>query len=400
MGTRRPVLPRSLLAMSGLLATLAMTAGSVWLAVASLQEGTDFDPASGQGLAGLTLGLCYALVGWLIASRRADNPLGWVYLAIGLSQVGESFISLSAFRGLVLSPGSIPGADALSWLGTFAWVPGFGLFFSFSLLLFPTGQLPSRRWRPVAWLAVVALLLLSVPMAIAAWPLRGAALVGVGDAQPPDWANTLQLAGLLSLFLVGIASVISIVARWRHSAGLERQQLKWFTWALVPVVGVIALSAFVTYPPLVWVLVALFVTPVLPLAIGIAVLRYRLYEIDRIVSRTLSWAIVTGLLIGVFTAGVVGLQAALAGVTQGQILAVAASTLIAAALFQPARRRVQRAVDHRFDRARYDGERAAALLADRLRYEVELDAVTGGLVEAARDALRPDGSHVWLRTSR
>jgi hypothetical protein len=313
-----------------------------------------------------------------------------------LSQVGEPFFGMGSFRGLVLSPGSIPGADVLAWLATFAWVPGFGLLFSFSLLLFPTGHLPSRRWLPVAWLAAIALVLLGVPTAIAAWPLRGPGLVD-GSTVLPDWANALQLIGMIVLLLVAAASVASIIVRWRRSDGLERQQLKWFAGAVVPVIAVIGLSAFVTYSPAVWAFVAVFVAPILPVSIGMAVLRYRLYEIDRIISRTLGWAVVTGLLIAVFAIMVVGLQALMTGFTQGQTLAVAASTLVAFALFAPLRRRVQRAVDRRFDRARYDGERTAAAFADRLRDDVDLDAVSGDLAATAAVVLRPDAIAVWLR---
>jgi hypothetical protein len=151
--------------------------------------------------------------------------------------------------------------------------------------------------------------------------------------------------------------------------------------------GGVNISAFVAYAGIL----------LMPIAIGMAILRYRLYEIDRIISRTLSWAIVTSVLVAVFAGLVVGLQAALAGITQGQTLAVAASTLVAFALFQPVRRRVQRAVDRRFDRARYDRERTAAAFADRLRTEVDLEAVAGDLTRSVDGALRPRSLVLWLK---
>jgi hypothetical protein len=396
MRSRRMPRGPSLLAGAAAALTIVLAVGSLVFAGAYLRDGAPIDAGAGQMLAELTLGASYAVVGWLIASRRSGNPLGWVYIGIGLSQVGEPFFGMGSFRGLVLSPGSIPAADVLAWLASFGWVPGYGLLFSFSLLLFPTGQLPSRRWQPVAWLAALALVLLGAPTAIAAWPLRGPGLVD-GTTVPPDWAVTLQLIGLIGLLLVAAASVVSIIVRWRHSEGLERQQLKWFAGAVVPVIVVIGLSAFVTYPPAVWVLVAVFVTPVLPLSIGMAVLRYRLYEIDRIFSRTLGWAVVTGMLLALVAILVVGLQALLAGFTQGETLAVAASTLVAFALFAPLRRRVQRMVDRRFDRARYDGERTAAAFSDRLRGDLDLGTVSGDLATTAAIVLRPDSIAVWLR---
>ena len=135
-------------------------------------------------------------------------------------------MGLVSLYGLVIAPGSIPGADLCSWTGTWAWAPGFVLLLSFSLLLFPDGCLPSPRWRPVAWLAVAAGGLLAIPQAIAAWPHRGAPLLD-GSAIEPDWASTLQVIGLLAMAVVAILSIASIVVRFRHAVGLERQQLKW-----------------------------------------------------------------------------------------------------------------------------------------------------------------------------
>jgi hypothetical protein len=390
---------RGALAAGAVVLTLAMAAGSLALAALNLGAGATFDSAAGgQLVAELMLGSSFAVVGWLIASRRAGNPLGWIYLAIGLSQVGEAFLALAALYGLVAAPGSIPGADFLAWLGVFGWVPGFGLFMSFSLLLFPTGRLPSRRWRPVAWLAVVAMVLLGTPTAIAAWSHRGPDLIS-DSVTVPEWANTLQAVGLLLMTGVAIASVGSIVVRFRHSSGLERQQLKWFTWAVAPAVAALVLSAN-GYSPIVWVFVAFVIAPLLPLAVGIAVLRYRLYEIDRIVSRTIGWAIVTGTLVAVFALVVVGLQALLAPWTENNTLAVAASTLVAAALFAPLRGRVQRAVDRRFNRSRVDAERAVSAFASQARDGVDLGQLRLAVVTTARGAVAPSTAQLWMRDER
>lgn len=198
--------------------------------------------------------------------------------------------------------------------------------------------------------------------------------------------------------------VAALVVRWRRGSTLERTQIKWVAAAsVVLLVGEIAsLLTFDPTNPLgnpITFAAATLCTAVVPLAMGVAILRYRLYEIDRLISRTIGWAIVTGLLVAVFAGAVVGLQALLAGFTQGQTLAVAASTLVAFALFQPVRRQVQRAVDRRFDRARYDAERTAGAFADRLRDETDIETVTADLTATTRAALAPAGLGIWIRRS-
>ncbi len=203
------------------------------------------------------------------------------------------------------------------------------------------------------------------------------------------------------LVLVGVG-LAAMLARARRATGLVRLQYRWLIAALVLIVASTVIWAVATFtlsmdsfgPAFVPVLLAY---AAVPSAIAVAVLRYRLYEIDRIISRTLSWATVTAVLVVVFAGLVVGLQAALTSVTQGQTLAVAASTLVAFALFQPVRRRVQRAVDRRFDRARYDSELTAAAFAERLRTEVDLEAVAGELTGSIERALRPSSLQLWLR---
>ncbi len=201
------------------------------------------------------------------------------------------------------------------------------------------------------------------------------------------------------LFVLAVAGVVSLFLRYAASTGLERLQYRWFLAAIVVVVvatasWVILTFAFQAYPAAV---LAAFVYTAIPIAVTIAVLRYRLFEIDRIVSRTIGWAVITTLLTGVFVAVVVGLQTILTTFTSGNTLAVAASTLIVFGLFQPVRRRVQAAVDRRFDRARVDAERTVEALAGRLRDDVDLDAVRAEVIDAVDSALRPTTSGMWLR---
>ena len=199
---------------------------------------------------------------------------------------------------------------------------------------------------------------------------------------------------------LGLA-VAGIVVRFRRSQGVERAQMKWFLAAVALLAVVFPLSFATDIGPADLIdLVSVLVGTLLPLAIGVAILRYRLYEIDRLVSRTVAWAVITGILVAVFAGGVLALQALLSDVTQGQTLAVAASTLLAFALFQPVRRRVQRAVDRRFDRGRYDGQRTVEAFANEIRNEVDLPRLRESLAATAHDAVRPAAATVWLRVHR
>ena len=392
-GTRRR------LATAGTIITLGAVAACLVLGVAiGRAGGPDAFPTA--VIAILNMGATYAVVGWLVASRRSDNPIGWVFLGIGLSQAIEGLAGLGTTYGFVIVPGSLPLADLLSWVGVWAWVPGFMLLVTFSLLLFPDGRLPSPRWRPVAWLSVATMLLLGIPVAIVSWPLRGVTLAtgsldGLGGAV--DVAQQIQFIGILLIPVVALASVASLAMRFRRSAGQERQQLKWFTYAAIPEIGVLVAASFVTFPPVIALLVAFLIVPLLPLATGVAILRYRLFDLDRIVSRTIAYAVVTGLLVATFAGSILLLQAVLAPFTQGQTVPVAGSTLAVAALFQPVMRRVRRAVDRRFDRARYDAEQTAAAFSERLRSEVDMTTVATDLTGTIETALAPASIGIWLR---
>jgi hypothetical protein len=385
------------------LVALALEAASLVLMVPNSAVGS-LETLGFNGVGGAILGLTYPVVGWLIASRRRHNAIGWIFLVIGLSQAGTAFVGQYATFGLVASPGSAPFADVASWLGTWLWVPGFVLLFVL-ILVFPDGRLPSERWRPVLWLAVLAGALVLVPTAIATWSYRGPTLM---ESVPPGAeadplvaiALTLSTIGSLLILPVGLAAIAGVIVRFRRSAAAERQQIKWFATAgAVEVLMLLTMSAVVLPYPL-DVLTAVVVVPLVPIATAIAILRYRLYEIDRIISRTIGWAIVTGVLVTVFVLVVVILQAALAPVTRENTLAVAASTLVAFALFQPVRRRVQRAVDRRFDRARYDGRLTAAEFAQRLRAQTDLSAVVGDLDRTAAASVSPMSLAVWIRPSK
>ena len=332
--------------------------------------------------------LSYSVVGAILAVRRPGNPIGWMILVIGMGYAFSLFTTEYVGRSVALGA-NLPGYRVVDWMSS--WVPTVmvGLAVMWVPLLFPDGHLPSPRWRPFAWLAAI-----------------GFAAQATTDARTVDGLlpNPIEVEGpmvdaiglLASAFVVGLLlAILAVIVRYRRSRGAERQQLKWFLAAA----GYLALALpFLggTKLDVAWYLLEVGLIA-LPIAIGIAILRYRLYDIDRLISRTIGWALVTGILGAVFVAIVLALQALLAGFTQGETLAVAASTLAAFALFQPLRRRVQVAVDRRFDRARYDGQRTVDAFAEELRDKVEYVDIDHDLHRAIHDTVRPAHVGVWLR---
>jgi hypothetical protein len=341
-------------------------------------------------------------VGFILRLRVPANRVGTLQYVGGLLLASV----LAAWMATVLLEASNGPSDVLAGL-TALWgyvMLPIAIVVAFTAIgvYFPDGHLPGPHWRiPIAVL-VGALALSSVITSLTPFPVAGnLALNPIAVAGIPvalsGFANILTGVALIGSF---IAATTATIVRWRRSQGIERAQMKWFAGGFS-----IAMTLFTAS----WgsdiggnVIDALSVMgmSLIPIAIGIAVLRYRLYEIDRLISRTIGWTIVTGLLVAVFGAGLLGLQTLLAGVTQGQTLAVAASTLVAFTLFQPLRRLVQQMVDRRFDRSRYDGERVAATFAEQLRREVDLGRVSAGLVAAAHSTVRPEAASIWIRGRR
>jgi hypothetical protein len=326
------------------------------------------------------------VAGFVLASKRRANRIGWLFLVAGLGLGLGGFSNAYALHALVADPGSLPAGLAFGWLANWIWVTPVAML-AFLFLLFPAGQLRSRRWRPAAWFAGGAFALTTVWMLIAA---------------TSSWAHPFTSAShgltallfLLSAFLISAAllvSVAALVVRFAKSSGEERLQLKWCAAAALLLV-VIFVASIWSNSAVVNVLQSLaFVC--LYTAIAIAILKYRLYEIDRIISRTLAYAIVTGLLVGVY-AGLVLLATQVFRFHTP--VAVAASTLAAAALFNPLRRRVQQAVDRRFNRARYDADQTVATFAARLKDTVDRDSVRDDLATVVGQALEPAHVSVWI----
>jgi hypothetical protein len=279
-------------------------------------------------------------------------------------------------------------------------LPAVFLLFASVGVFFPDGRFPGPRWRgpyvASALLLLVGLVLQSIAVppndsGVASSPFH---IAGV----PPvvsELGAALAIGGVVAGLLLAVASVI---ARFRRSAGVERQQVKWLVAAAVLIAILFPISYLAEFGPQGLLdIVGLLCGCLVPIAVGIAVLRYRLYDIDRIVSRTLSWTLVTAGVVALFFVLVVGLQGALADVTQGETVAVALSTIVAAALFQPVRRRVQGAVDRRFDRAAYDATQTVLDLTTQLRDEVDLTRLEGDVLGALDDALHPTRRSLWIR---
>jgi N-terminal 7TM region of histidine kinase len=329
-----------------------------------------------------------AVIGFVLASRRPENRIGWLFLAAGLTLSVSTFSGQYGLHALVADPGSWPAGRAFAWLSNWlSLIPA--VILAFLLLLFPTGYVRSRRWRPAAWFIGGVLGFTTVWLLIAATSLWAHPFTsGQG------WSGVIGLLFLITAVLLSAAllvGVAALVVRFAKSSGEERLQLKWCAAAALVLVVVFVASIWVNSAIVNVLQSVAFVC--LWTAIAVAVLKYRLYDIDQIISRTLAYAIVTGLLVGVY-AGLVLLATQV--LTIKSPVAVAGSTLVAAALFSPLRSRVQRAVDHRFNRARYDSDQTVAAFAGRLKDAVDLDSVRNDLAEAVDQALEPAHVSVWI----
>jgi hypothetical protein len=354
----------------------------------------------------LLAGLAWASVGALLVIRRPDNAVGWVMVPVGvgyvLSQVSVALAFALAAGGTAQSAylAQIAGwvTILLQLVSVFQVAIGF---------IFPGGRAQSSRWAGfmrIFWVfaGVVVVISLTQP-----GPLQLIPALENPFGFGPDLRGGRQISPLIVAFIVVVFAtlLVSMVTRYRAADRVERQQLKWFVLALgLSAIGLgVALSeAIVIDRPAnpIGLTVFVFAGALVPMAIGIAILRYRLYEIDRIVSRTIAYGIVSGVLAIVFGSVVVTLSAALATFAQGQTIAVAASTLAAFAIFQPVLRRVRIGIDRRFDRTRYDAERTITKFSDRLRDEIDLAHLSRDLDATIRDAIAPQSFGIWLREGR
>jgi hypothetical protein len=358
----------------------------------------------GDGVVAGVIGVPCAVVGWAVTRRQPRNPVGWLFMIAGISMflttAGGDYGYLTYRLGHHL-----PLAPAGLALAAF-WGPSLVLF-GFTVLLFPDGKVSPGFWRAAlaVYIALFGSFILAIAVAVgtalAAHPVSVDTTAGLTAVDhPAGWFSAAQSLLGLGTVVLSLVFIARQVLSWRRADGDRRQQLKWLaSGAAVTIVSLVLATGFSTPGRATTLLGVIgnlgwFGVAALPVSIGVAILKYRLYEIDRIISRTLAYAIVTGLLVGVYAGLVLLAQQVL---RFSSPVAVAASTLVAAALFNPVRRRVQHTVDRRFNRARYDADRTVTAFAARLQDAVDADAVRADLAGVVHAALEPSHVSLWLR---
>jgi hypothetical protein len=346
---------------------------------------------------GILNALVLPLIGALIVVGDRHHLLAWLLIVGGVFLAVYNLAAQYAPLALGLTSRrlSLPGGDLASWLTGWTNVPGIVILAVFVILLFPDGRLPSRRWRPVAWAGAVVLVVPTVILAVGYWPLRGPQLITQEGSQPP-LVGAMFWTAFQGALLLGAISVVALVLRFRRAGAVQRQQIKWFAYGAALS---IPLSLFPEARP--WGPYLEFLGTVLLLAgLGIGIFRYRLWDIDRLVNRTLVYGLLTALLAGVYAGLVLVLGQLFGGIgTDTPSWAVAGATLAVAALFQPARRRIQQTVDRRFNRRRYNAATTIEAFSIRLRDQVDLDTLSAELLAAVDQTMQPASASLWLRPS-
>jgi hypothetical protein len=373
--------------------TIALLVSSDVLAVATGTGGI------GSDLFIWGIAVVFGATGSLIAARHPDNPIGWLFLVASVSAGIGNLSGAYAQYYVATRNGPALLGEAAAEYGELSWMPFMLLPATFLLALFPDGHLLSRRWRPVAWCAAIGM-------------AGGFVVSGIFPGPIPDYPQLMNPFGIdsplidplngLTLLLTAIGmfgSSISLVLRFRRSSGEQRQQIKWLALAgVVAVVTIVLGTASYEKVGETWANAVMMLSVMgLPAAATVAILRYRLYDIDVVINRALVYGALTATLAGTYLVSVLLLQLVLESITQGSGLAVAASTLAAAALVRPARARIQAIVDRRFFRRKYDAAQTLAQFGARLRDEVDLDSLTGELRRVVAETMQP--AHVSLWTS-
>jgi hypothetical protein len=387
-------------------AAVALTlAGLVFLA---LNGSTETPNSIGSPLVDgvfAVLFLSFATVGALVSARQPRNPIGWLFLGGGLAAALEEPLLGYSTYALVTEPGSLPGAAAAALVADAVWLPSLASATLFMFVLFPTGRPPSPRWRPFIWfftldMAVYVLATLLNPGGLYFFPAvdnpLGIEAAGESLQTAVDFASPILFVSLL-------LGLVALVLRFRRSDGVERQQLKWIVYvaavfvALTPLLIVLGEREVELGGVLVSDLVFTILVCSVPVAVGVAILRHRLYEIDVVINRTLVYGALSATLAAAYIGSVLLLQLALSPLTEQSDLAIAGSTLAVAALFRPLRARIQELVDRRFYRRRYDAARTLEGFGARVRDQVELDALGAELRGVVAETMQPAHVSLWLR---
>jgi len=342
-------------------------------------------------------------VGTIIVSRRPHNPIGWILCAIGFLWASNIFSGLYAIQALVTSPGSLPAGEVAAWVATWVVWPAFGLL-AYLFLLFPDGRPLSPRWRPLLWINGIVIAVCTTIRALIPGPIAG--LEGIRNPLGIEgYGGRLEFVGELLFYVIDVlvlVSVVSVFLRLRHARATTRLQIEWLAYAaaVLGIVVMISLVGDLLFGGFGWwlFLVVILAFLGLPISIGVAVLRYRLYEIDIIINRTLVYGSLTAMLVLVYAGCVVGLQYVLRALTgEASQLATVASTLIVAALFNPLRRRTQGVIDRRFYRRKYDAAKTLEEFSTKLRDETNLDSLNAELLTVVRETMQPEHVSLWLR---
>jgi hypothetical protein len=349
-----------------------------------------------------TITFAFAVAGQVIATRHPTNAIGWLCLAVSTSAALGRLSGAYAAYWLATGAGSDGLGQAAAWYGTISWIPFILVPATFLLLVFPDGHLLTARWRPLAWCAVFGIAGALVATGLNPGPLEDYPEIANPYGVESPLLTVLNVLSSLACFVGLLGSAISMFLRFRRASGEQRQQMKWIALAgaLVAVTIVLAILSFDLIGAAATNVAIMLSVLTLPVATAIAILRYRLYDIDVVINRTLVYGSLTAILGATYVGSVLVLQLALSGLTQGSGLAVAASTLAVAALFRPARARIQQAVDRRFFRSRFDVARTIESFGARLRDEVDLSALSADLQAVVVETMRPDHVSLWLRQAQ
>ncbi len=348
--------------------------------------------------------LTFSVVGAIIASRQPRNAIGWIFCGIGL------VVSLNSLTGSYaeyrLAGGSAPGslAETAAWFSSWSWTLWLYVPTTFLLLLFPDGRLPSPRWRPVAWCAALGVIGFVAGSALKPGPLEDFPRITNPYGVDSPILDAVAIAGAILAGASMVASAVSLIVRMRRAGRVERQQIKWLAYGGAVVVGAVFVSGVIS----IWsvdVAIAVIGFGLLgvPIFTGVAIARYRLYDIDIVINRTLVYGALTAALVAVYFGGVVTLQIlfrALIGQEQQPQLAIVVTTLAIAALFDPLRRRIQSFIDRRFYRRKYDARKTLEAFSVKLRDETDLEALNDDLVGVVRETMQPAHVSLWLRPEK
>jgi multisubunit Na+/H+ antiporter MnhC subunit len=392
--TRRPADTSAATRVAWALAILSAALAVASVALATFNGENPVELVANHHAIGIVNAMVMPLVGALILARDRRNLLAWLLI------VGNLFLAVYNFAdqyahlalGLTARQLSLPGGEFASWLTAWTNVPGIVIGLVFLILLFPDGRVPSPRWRPLAWAGAVDVIVPTAILAVGYWPYRGPDLLTGQGTEPP-------LAGAMfwTAFQVGLAlgaiSVVALVLRYRRASTTQRQQIKWFAYGAILSIPLSLFPEARPWGPYLEFLGALFLIA----GVGIGILRYRLWDIDRLVNRTLVYGLLTAVLAACYALGVLVLGHTVSAGRSPSSLVVAATTLVVAALFQPLRRRIQQAVDRRFNRRHYDAARTIEAFATRLRDHTDLHALSGELLAVVDRTLQPTQVSLWLR---